>query len=153
MQLMLKYMKDHNIESEPFMKMLCDDIFIAHKTFDTSLANMYTSARQKSQGCQQTYTISTNDKSEPKINIMPTDEELLAKFDLDELPPVLPRLGFRQHTNWVQYDDDENEEDEEDDVIAYTLEHTIISPYSTQGVINIMREVSGDATLSMTQKL
>ena len=153
MQLMLKYMKDHNIESEPFMKMLCDDIFIAHKTFDTSLANMYTSARQKSQGCQQTYTISTNDKSEPKINIMPTDEELLAKFDLDELPPVLPRLGFRQHNNWVQYDDDENEEDEEDDVIAYTLEHTIISPYSTQGVINIMREVSGDATLSMTQKL
>ena len=149
MQLMLKYMKDHNIESEPFMKMLCDDIFIAHKTFGTSLANMYTSARQKSQGCQQTYTVSTNDKSKPKMNMMPTDEELFAQFDPDELPPVLPRLGFRQHNNWVQYDDDEDD----DDAIDYTLEDTTISPYSTQGVINTMREVSGDTTLSMTQHL
>jgi len=55
---MKKYMKDNDLENDPFMKNLCDDIYISYKTFDTRYSGMYTCARLTSQGTQRFYNVS-----------------------------------------------------------------------------------------------
>jgi len=49
---MKKYMDDNKLRDDLFMKMLTDDIFIAHTTFGTSHGHMYVASRQTSQATQ-----------------------------------------------------------------------------------------------------
>lgn len=61
-----KYMLDNNLNEDKFLKNLCDDIYITYRTLGTKYGDMYTSARQTSQGTQRCYTVSNT----------PEDEEL-----------------------------------------------------------------------------
>jgi len=49
---MKKYMDDNNLRDDLFMKMLTDDIFIAHTTIGTEHGHMYVASRQTSQATQ-----------------------------------------------------------------------------------------------------
>jgi hypothetical protein len=49
---MKKYMDDNQLRDDLFMKMLTDDIFIAHTTFGTTHGHMYVASRQTSQATQ-----------------------------------------------------------------------------------------------------
>ena len=49
---MKKFMDDNKLRDDLFMKMLCDDIFVCHRTFGTSYGNMYITSRQTSQATQ-----------------------------------------------------------------------------------------------------
>ena len=129
LNLMVDYMKKNNMEEDSIMKMLCDDIYITYKTIGTSVANMFTCARQTSQGRQQSYTATTIDSQA---------QQILEDFDIDELPPCPPPLGLRRQRPIYNLDDDDD--------INYKFTQTYISPYSSQGVINTMREVTGDFT-------
>ena len=129
MNLMIEYMREHNMESDSIMKMLCDDIFIIYKTCGKSIANMYSYARQTSQGNQHSYTVS----------IEPAQD--YDNFNIDELPPCPPPFGVRRRPSFYEAD------------LEYTLTQTSLSPYSTQGIINVMREISGDHTIGTTQCL
>ena len=60
-KIMLDYIEQKDLQSNIFMKTLCDDIYVAIKSFDTSNGMMYATARQTSQGRQQTYTCNTID--------------------------------------------------------------------------------------------
>ena len=53
---MLEYIEANKLKDDEFFKMLCDDIYVAIKSFDMEHGLMYTAARQTSQGRQQTYT-------------------------------------------------------------------------------------------------
>ncbi len=53
---MLSYMEKNNLKEDPFMKNLCDDIYISLSTMNTSLEHMYSANRQRSQGAQYNYT-------------------------------------------------------------------------------------------------
>jgi hypothetical protein len=53
---MLEYVEANKLKDDEFFKMLCDDIYVAIKSFDMEHGLMYTAARQTSQGRQQTYT-------------------------------------------------------------------------------------------------
>lgn len=134
LNLMVDYTKKHNIESDSLMKMLCDDIYITYKTIGTSIANMFSCARQTSQGQQQSYTVASIDIQE-EYKMDSQIPELLHNidFDLDELPSFPPHFGLRHQIL-----------EEDDDDINYTFNQTFLSPYSSSGIVTTMREVSGD---------
>ena len=143
--LMLNYMKDTQIETNPIMKMLCDDIYICIRTIGTSLDNMFSCARQSSQGRQQTYACSQIDsvepESEPSVNYLnPTFPSQLPIFNY--LPPAT-RLA--RHSNNIGLSN--YEIDEIDEIDNGLLSQNTLTPYYSSGVVKLMREVSGDDTI------
>ena len=133
--LMLQYIENNNLDTDPIMLMLCDDIYICIRTLGTSVGNMFTYARQTSQGRQQTYACST-------INYN----------DINSSNHVLvPKLN-RQTNNRELINDDSNDDPNDDPNDDFgLLSQNTLTPYYSSGVINLMREVSGDNTID-TQK-
>lgn len=142
LKLMLDYMKENNMETDSIMKMLCDDIYIIYKTIGTSIGNMFSCARQTSQGRQQSYTVATIDNQEEyQLDSQIQDQIIEDDFDLAELPPLPPPFGFRRQQLFRNDDDD--------DLQNYTFTQTFLSPYSSKGVVHVMREVSGNHTFGL----
>ena len=52
---MKQYMEEQKQTENIFMKVLCDDVYIAYRTLGTSICQAFTSARQASQGQQRSY--------------------------------------------------------------------------------------------------
>ena len=65
-KIMLNYIASKELKEDIFFKTLCDDIYIAIKSFDTAHGMMYTAARKSSQGRQQTYTCKIVEEDEPE---------------------------------------------------------------------------------------
>jgi len=120
------------LETDTFLKTLCDDIYIANKTAGTPYAAMFTTARQTTQGRQQTYNCSALDE---------LDETPLQQFT--SLPS--PNL-FRPRN--IKYSLDLNQ-DPDSNIDNYMLSHNSLTPYSSDGVISLMREVSGNHSIGI----
>jgi uncharacterized protein YegL len=76
LEIMKNYMKDQGKEEDPFMMVLCDDIYLTIRSLGTFRQKMCIAARESSQGRQQCYNVSD--------------------FDFDSMP-MAPR-GFMDHT-------------------------------------------------------
>ena len=61
---MKEYMKQTNQMDDPFMKVLCDDIYISIATAGTRQGNMFCTSRQRSQGMQRSYNVTQYDIEE-----------------------------------------------------------------------------------------
>jgi hypothetical protein len=61
-EVMKSYMKDKNIEDDEFMQNLFDDITVAINKFESRYLQMYLSARETSQGKEQTYNMTQIDE-------------------------------------------------------------------------------------------
>lgn len=120
--LLLNFIKENHLENDAFLKTLCDDIYIAHKTAGTQFASMFTAARQTTQGRQQAYNCTTID-------------------DLDE-PKLNPQGNLRRLNRNVQPDDDSN-------IDNYCVTNDALSPYSCFGVVNLMRGVSANDSIGV----
>ena len=55
-----EYMVTNNITDDKFLKLLCDDLYVAYKSYDYSYGRMYINARLTSQGAQQVYSANLN---------------------------------------------------------------------------------------------
>ena len=139
--LMLNFMKDNQIEEDPIMKMLCDDIYITSKTLGTSVGNMFTCARQTSQGRQQTYACSAIDNPNP--------------LDLKRRALKKPVL-MRRTTNHLSLDIDYNIDSDIDSNIDSNIDSDVgllsnynLTPYSSESVIALMRGVSGNTQIGI----
>jgi hypothetical protein len=129
---MLDYITSKNLKEDDFFKTLCDDMYIALKSFDTHHGMMYAAARQTSQGRQQTYcSIPLSELRGDPVKDKDNDDD-------DALPPVPPRLirGVSMQSSAAK-DDLDLELD-----LNYTLSNKQTSGYSTVGVLKMMREVS-----------
>ena len=69
-----KYMLDNNLNEDKFLKNLCDDIYITYRTLGTKYGDMYTSARQTSQGAQRCYTVSNTPEDQYQEQDQDQDE-------------------------------------------------------------------------------
>jgi len=141
-RLMINYMKENNLEEDSVMKMLCDDIYISNKTTGTSIGNMFTCARQASQGRQQTYTCSA---------IQETINELSSSKWSSTVKPILrSRHNTLSSIGLKNMNLDEEIDEEIDD---YEIQpQNNLSPYISDTVITVMREVQGvDLTYSETK--
>jgi hypothetical protein len=118
---MKDYMDKNNLrESEcedgKFMRVLCDDIVVAHRTFgNLALSAMYINARQTSQGEQRTYNVSSQSQEEPPPPHLVRGRQVQFLDDEDDLLlPLRPPAMMRQYTVAMkQMEDDDDDEDEE----------------------------------------
>ena len=55
-----EYMATNNITDDKFLQLLCDDLYVAYKSYDYSYGRMYINARLTSQGAQQVYSANLN---------------------------------------------------------------------------------------------
>ena len=137
MDEMKKYMTDNNINSDGFMKNLCDDIYISYMTFDTKFGAMYNASRQSSQGAQRIYTVShTPNEIERGIN-----RTVLTR------QTNVPLWGTTTPTS-SPFDNLNNDltEDGDGDDMNHTISNFEDSPYLTPCATQVMRELSTGTT-------
>ena len=91
---MRQYMRQNGLLDDPFMKTLCDDLFVVYSTMGRKYGLMYSVARQTSQGRQQTYNIST------PVHIDSRVDTLFAPP-----PPILRRLKTASQQPDTEYID------------------------------------------------
>jgi hypothetical protein len=146
MDEMKNYMTNNNLNSDGFMKNLCDDIYISYRTFDTKFGAMYNASRQSSQGTQRIYTVSHTPDEVPRVyrgvarpiltrqTNAPTPLNLLESTPsspFDNLNDDLPENGLG-----VSVDDD----------MTHVLSNFEDSPYLTPCATQVMRGVSTGTT-------
>ena len=149
--LMINYMKDKEVCQ--IMTMLCDDIYICIRTLGTTVGNMFTYARQTSQGRQHTYACSaldSFDKNEPTNYLQSPRHQ---RGSLRAPPPLLARQtnNNRFFEAYNDFNEDVNEDADTNEDFGLLSQNTL-TPYSSAGVVQLMREVSGNNTID-TQKI
>jgi Mg-chelatase subunit ChlD len=139
-KIMRDFMKKHNLELDPIMKMLCDDIYIVYKTIDTYIGSMYTCARQTSNGREQTY-MCTSLTSDDDNSYNLYNSRIVYNTVLQEQP--------NNHTvilsNQTQEFDYSNEEIFNID--TYIPTQDFLSPFTSDGILTLMSEVSGNYSI------
>jgi AraC-like DNA-binding protein len=146
MDEMKKYMTDNHLNSDGFMKNLCDDIYISYRTFDTKFGAMYNTSRQSSQGTQRIYTVShTPNQIQRGLNRTTLTRQTNA--------PLTVNLWGSTSTSSPFDDLSENEldisVDVEDDDMRHVLSNFEDSPYLTPCATQVMRELSTGTTCDM----
>jgi hypothetical protein len=131
-----KYMSDNNLNDDSFLKNLCDDIYISHKTFGTTYGAMYSTARQTSQGAQRCYTVRDTPEDEgfanPNyINTVPTLFRA-NRFNKSNLFSETTNLIYNNNNISLQNPDD----------LIHNLSCFDEAPYLTPTASRLMRDVS-----------
>jgi hypothetical protein len=120
MDEMKDYMMGNRLMEDNFMKNLCDDIYICHRTFTTRYGSMYVGARQTSQGTQRCYTV-TNTPIEK---------------------PSAPRLARHIANSNLYFSNIQNLDQENEDFMKHEVSGFDDAPYLTPGSSRLMREIS-----------
>ena len=149
-KMMLNYMKENMLENCPIMKMLCDDIYIAYKTIGTSLGSMYTCARQTSNGRQQSYMCSATNTQ--NLFETPSDRRMSLRIPGRirlQRQTNAPNVNFSDETHVNIFDNylDRLSTLDETDIDNYTPSQDFLSPFVSDGVVTLMREVSGNYSI------
>ena len=134
---MHKYMRDNNLLENPFMKLLCEDIFVIYQTIDSSYGLMYSMGRQTTQGRQQTYNISTpinNNFNNLNYIGTPMKRKRTIYNDFDE---------YNIKNTQEDYNNMENIEEDEDNIDKYKPNiNQNKTCYSSPSVLDTMSKIS-----------
>ena len=132
--------------------MLCDDIYIAYKTMGTSVGNMYTCARQTSNGQQQTYMCSA---SQDMLEPPPPTSFFSSSFSSTSCGPPfkLHRQtaggGYLNARGDISRPNSPTTTEASSFIDSYVPSQHILSPFSNEGAMSLMRDVSGIKTLGL----
>ena len=138
-----------------FVKVLMDDVYVAYKTIGTKKSHMYSCARQRSQGRQYTYNVTSIEDCDDNDDI-----KILSN------PPILQRkiksrtLLNNPYDHEVVFPNDENDDEKpslnlldlniddysevDDDIEAdhFELSQNTETSYATPKILHLMRSVS-----------
>lgn len=122
-----KYIEDNSLQSDLFMKKIQDDIYILKKTYGTRYFEVYSAARQRSQGNQNVCTAT----------------------QLEEIMTVPYNKLSRSHARWFGDDDTIGEDleivnsDNDDDDLEYNISQNIDYERSCSATVSrMMRSIS-----------
>ena len=118
---MQAYIERYDLEEDPFMKNLCDDIYISRRAFHSYIGNMFICARQTSQGRQRAYNMVDIDELAPSPSML--------------APPTRLR-GGNHHVRFALSSEDEEDDDD------YHLSNETTTPYVGVGQSMLMRTLS-----------
>lgn len=121
------YMKDNNCMEDPLLKNLLDDLYVTYKTMGTRIFELYSSARQRSQGRQNVCTATQLDDDFAQPNIFSMTPMRLHR------QPTLSQIPAPLHLHIVS----------PDDMDEHTLSQTQ-NAYASPSVTRLMREMSGN---------
>ena len=131
-QRIRQYMRQRLLQDDPFMLLLCDDLAVTYKTIGCKDGIMYATARQGSQGNQQT-TVST-----PTSRIRDNASE----FDLDNTAddydddPIFPAVLSDAHTFLHEFTDPYDNLDDYNESCETTC------CYATRGAIDTLTQIN-----------
>ena len=134
------YMKENDRMEDAFLKNLLDDLYIVYKTLGTTHSNMYSTARQRSQGRQNVCTAT-------QIN----DVGLQLQIPSTPRPPRIPFPLQLHRTKTISRSFEEEEDDItdhfaidfEDDFMEHAITQNTQDTYASPSVTKLMRDVSG----------
>lgn len=152
-KVLSEYLTEVVVEDKPFIQNLMDDIAVAIVALDTEQATMYTNARQQSQGQQYSYncnSILTQTQTQTTMNNTPMSSQPdFDVNDLDTLPPAPVRLGRTATirnggmlTTYSQTQTHTYSQTQTQDYNLYSENTQQFTPYSTNGTLRLMREIS-----------
>jgi uncharacterized protein YegL len=116
-----KYMTENQLENDKILKNLCDDIYICYRTLGTKYGNMFSTARQTSQGTQRIYTVSNTD-------------------DLEERQHLTLRMPQRHYNTALQNFNIDNTDNLPD--LFHEVSHFADAPYLTPQSTQVIRSIS-----------
>ena len=112
------YMRKHELMVDPFMRTLCEDVAVTYHSLGTRYAPMYCSARQSSQGRQDTYTVAYDDDETyaPRATSPPRLTRQTATPRIPRGIPAFPEIG----------DDDDNLDGSQVDTNDATVDEPVL---------------------------
>ena len=102
---MHNYMRTQNRLMDPFMRLLCEDIVTCYRTLGTSVGQMYSAARQGSQGQQTTFTPHYSDR----VDVDTYDDHATSPF-----PNIPRRVNTCAYDDSIDVGSDEDEDSQAD---------------------------------------
>lgn len=148
---MKEYMTTESLLDDPFMKVLLDDIYISYKTIGTHLGQVYSGARQTSQGRQHTYTVTNIDEDSGSgrmtsgIMSPPLPRRMNALADDDDVYAFTPskRLTARAYGGVALVDEElDNSLTEEYEILEHIMSDNTETTYTSPQMISLMRSAS-----------
>jgi hypothetical protein len=139
-----KYMSDNNLSDDSFLKNLCDDIYISHRTLGTTYGAMYATARQTSQGNQRCYTVSHTPQDDEEDS---NPNYINAHTTIFRTPRIL-RQANHYHTPNLFSDTNNTYETlglKNMDELNHNLSCFEDTPYLTPTATRLMRDVSSNS--------
>jgi len=133
-----KFIQSNHFQDDLFLNNLCDDIYIAYKTFNTAYCDMYVTTRQISQGCQRSYNVTQipNHISTPFNSSNQLDTQML--FDIDDVPTSPTKISIPQRRLFFDDLDDNRLH------VDHQISNNITSPYTTPHVLKVMNNISSN---------
>lgn len=141
---MKQFVQDNNLKKDALMKGLLDDIYMVHKSYGTRHLKLYTNLRQRSQGNQTVYTVTTQ---------MPNNRQDTS-FTSTPMKLSFPHLR-RKMTNNIPIDNGIPEKWDNIDFDDTMDQHELTQlqdVYSSPCALKIMREVSNTIMLNYSNE-
>jgi hypothetical protein len=139
------YMRENALIDDPLMKLLCDDISVTYRTMGTKVGNAYASARQTSQGRQQTYTPTQPVHLDEGIVILPRSNAMVIPLENDDSQREFYDMQMhRLHglDEICELDKPNEKALDEDDLDNFIPSNSNVSCYATKSGIQTMRTMS-----------